>query len=80
MNAESLRLKRERSDGLPGPGGVAARIKGHWLRHWVRSTVSLRALVDGLVPVGYEDETGFHYGAGPTLAICDSGRQSFLSR
>lgn len=80
MSAKSMHLKDARSDKPPGHGYGAARFKENWLRHWVRAIARVRALVNGLVPVGYEDESGFHYGTRPTLAICDSGRQSFLSR
>jgi hypothetical protein len=42
------------------------RIAWHEVRFPVRIIAKLRAAIEARVPVGYEDETGFHYGADAT--------------
>jgi hypothetical protein len=42
---------------------IALRIAWHEVRFPVRIIAKLRAAIEARVPVGYEDETGFHYGA-----------------
>jgi hypothetical protein len=34
-------------------------------RSWTRLAVTWRAAINFFVPIGYEDETGFHYGQKP---------------
>jgi len=55
-----------------------------WREAWLpaRIIAKLRAAIPSHVPVGYEDETGFHYGANAGdrfFFIFDSGGQSFFS-
>jgi hypothetical protein len=41
--------------------GNTLRIAWHGVRFPVRIMAKLRAAIESRVPVGYEDETGFHY-------------------
>jgi hypothetical protein len=41
--------------------GNSLRIAWHEVRFPVRIIAKLRAAIEARVPVGYEDETGFHY-------------------
>ncbi len=39
----------------------------HQLRHWLQKFLaSLNLALDSIVPWGYEDRTGFHFGECPT--------------
>jgi hypothetical protein len=42
------------------------RIAWYEVRYPVRIIAKLRAAIEARVPVGYEDESGFHYGADAT--------------
>jgi hypothetical protein len=42
------------------------RMAWHEVRFTVRIIAKLRAAIEARVPVGYEDESGFHYGADAT--------------
>ena len=46
--------------------GDTRRTTGHEVGSSVRIVTKLRATLEARVPVGYEDETGFHYGADAT--------------
>ena len=41
--------------------GNPLRIAWHEVRFPIRFIAKLRAVIEARVPVGYEDETGFHY-------------------
>ncbi|MGD0812052.1 MAG: hypothetical protein ABSA83_00460 [Verrucomicrobiota bacterium] len=66
-------LKISHIEGVPGGWGSssdgdglnvpAARPGG-----WARLTIVWHAAINYFVPVGYEDETGFHYGEMPAPA------------
>jgi len=43
--------------------GDRTRTTGHKAALPVRSLVKLCGVIKSRVPIGYEDETGFHYGA-----------------
>jgi len=63
MNAGSQSVGRDIRQGTPctcDNAGSLAREKG--FSGWVGIIKRLRAAVNFAVPVGYEDETGFHYG------------------
>jgi hypothetical protein len=53
----------ERTMGLPSDGN-SFETAGPKLDSPVRIIMKLRATIEARVPVGYEDENGFHYGAG----------------
>jgi hypothetical protein len=42
------------------------RMAWHEVRFTVRIIAKLRAAIEARVPVGYEDKSGFHYGADAT--------------
>ena len=52
----------EQSMALPSDGNVCGTT-GHKVEGSVRIIMKLRASIEARVPVGYEDENGFHYGA-----------------
>jgi hypothetical protein len=72
-------IKISHIEGVPGgwesssdSGGLnvpAARSGG-----WTRLTIVWHAAINYLVPIGYEDETGFHYGEMPEPAAAMSLR------
>jgi hypothetical protein len=39
---------------------------------WTRIAIAWRTTINYLVPIGYEDETGFHYGEMPVPAAATS--------
>jgi hypothetical protein len=41
---------------------------------WKRLTIKWEALVEFVVPLGYQDETGFHYGTPPEESLAHEGR------
>ena len=47
-------------------GGNAVQTTGSYDGSAVQVITRLRATIEARVPVGYEDETGFHYGADVT--------------
>jgi hypothetical protein len=46
---------------MPSSSAGSLRIAWHAVRFPVRIIAKLRAAIETRVPVGYEDETGFHY-------------------
>ena len=46
---------------MPSSSAGSLRIAWHAVRFPVRIMQKLRAAIETRVPVGYEDETGFHY-------------------
>jgi hypothetical protein len=46
--------------------GNTLRIAWHEAGYPVRIIAKLRAAIEARMPVGYEDESGFHYGADAT--------------
>ena len=54
---------------MSGEGAEAAVTiegSGRGTTRWIRMLCRLGAFVDQRVPLGYEDETGFHFGTFPT--------------
>jgi hypothetical protein len=47
----------------PSGGGPGVPATGNG--SWTRMEVTWHAVINYLVPIGYQDETGFHYGEGP---------------
>jgi hypothetical protein len=41
---------------------IGRNIRAIWLGSMVRGAFMWRAAINYLMPIGYEDETGFHYG------------------
>jgi hypothetical protein len=62
MIADSQLAERsvEQTTGLFSVGNL--RIAWHEVSFPVRIIAKLRAAIEDRVPVGFEDETGFHYG------------------
>jgi hypothetical protein len=50
------------STGLARSGGDPANTSSGRLGCFARIVITWRAVINFLVPIGYEDETGFHYG------------------
>jgi len=49
---------------LPQPaGGSSARTTGRKVGFSIRKIAKLYGMIKSRVPIGYEDEEGFHYGA-----------------
>jgi len=46
---------------MPSSSAITLQIAWHEVRFPVRIIAKLRAAIEARVPVGYEDETGFHY-------------------
>jgi hypothetical protein len=47
-------------------GGIVPGARSGWR---TRAAVTCQAAINHLAPIGYEDETGFHYGAMPVSDI-----------
>jgi hypothetical protein len=47
------------------PNGEGQIAPAPWSGIWKRIAVTWHAATDFMVPIGYEDETGFHYGEMP---------------
>jgi hypothetical protein len=52
-------------NGAFPPNGPALSVPAPRPKRWTRIAVAWHAAVNYLVPIGYEDEAGFHYGAKP---------------
>jgi hypothetical protein len=63
MIAGSQLAERHVEQTMPSLSANTLRIAWHEVRFPVRIIAKLRAAIEARVPVGYEDETGFHYGA-----------------
>jgi hypothetical protein len=62
--------KDARRDSSASSNGNAETVRFLGTKH-LRSIFSAwRALINNLVPIGYEDETGFHYGGRSEPADC----------
>jgi hypothetical protein len=49
-------------DGPASSGGDPGQVKSVGIRHWNEIIARFLALIRSHVPLGYEDETGFHVG------------------
>ena len=63
MIAGSQLAERHVEQTMSSSSASTLRIAWHEVRFPVRIIAKLRAAIEARVPVGYEDETGFHYGA-----------------
>jgi hypothetical protein len=63
MITGSQLAERHVEQTMPSSSANTLRIAWHEVRFPVRIIAKLRAAIEARVPVGYEDETGFHYGA-----------------
>ena len=61
MIAGSQLAKRHVEQTAPSSSASSLRIAWHKVRFSVGIVTKLRAAIEARVPVGYEDETGFHY-------------------
>ena len=61
MIAGSQLAERHVEQTMPLSSANTLRIAWHEVRFPVRIIAKLRAAIEARVPVGYEDETGFHY-------------------
>jgi hypothetical protein len=61
MIAGNQLAKRRVEQTLPSLSASSLRIAWHEVRFPVRIIEKLYAALEAWVPVGYEDETGFHY-------------------
>jgi hypothetical protein len=61
MIAGNQLAKRHVEQTMPSSSAGSLRIAWHAVRFPVRIMQKLRAAIETRVPVGYEDETGFHY-------------------
>ena len=66
MIAGSQLAERHVEQTMPSSSANTLRFAWHEVRFPVRIIAKLRAAIEARVPVGYEDETGFHYGADAT--------------
>jgi hypothetical protein len=62
MIADSQLAERQVEQTMPWSSAGNLRIAWHEVRFPVRIIAKLRAAIEARVPVGYADETGFHYG------------------
>ena len=53
------------AQSLPASHAVGRIMPGARLGTWTRVAIAWRAVINHLAPIGYEDETGFHYGEMP---------------
>jgi hypothetical protein len=61
MIAGSQLAERPVAQTMPSSSASNLRIAWHEVRFPVRIIAKLRAAIEARVPVGYADETGFHY-------------------
>jgi hypothetical protein len=61
MIAGNQLAERHVEQTMPSSSAGSLRIAWHAVRFPVRIMQKLRAAIEARVPVGYEDETGFHY-------------------
>jgi hypothetical protein len=61
MIAGTQLAERHVEQTMPSSSASRLRIAWHEVRFPVRIITKLRAAIETRVPVGYEDETGFHY-------------------
>jgi hypothetical protein len=61
MIADSQLAERHVEQTLSSSSASTLRIAWHEVRFPVRIIAKLRAAIEARAPVGYEDETGFHY-------------------
>jgi hypothetical protein len=61
MIAGSQLAERHVEQTMSSSSASTLRIAWHEVRFPVRIIAKLRAAIEARVPVGYEDETGFHY-------------------
>ena len=66
MIAGNQLAKRPVAQTPPSSSASNLRIAWHEVRFPVRIIAKLRAAIEARAPVGYEDESGFHYGADAT--------------
>lgn len=62
MIADSQLAERNVEQTMSSSSAITLRIAWHEVSFPVRIIAKLRAAIEARVPVGYEDETGFHYG------------------
>ena len=65
ISGYQLQFKDAPLDEPPGREEPGVPLESKELRFLSRMIAGLRAMMNHQVPVGYEDETGFHYGTGP---------------
>jgi len=53
------------AEWAPPSNGLTRDVPAAQTGHRTRLAVAWRAAINYLVPVGYEDDTGFHYGERP---------------
>jgi len=61
MIAGTQLAERHIEQTTPSSSASSLRIAWHEVRFPVRIVAKLRAAIEARAPVGYEDETGFHY-------------------
>ena len=61
MIADSQLAKRDVEQTMSSSSAITLQIAWHEVSFPVRIIAKLRAAIEARVPVGYEDETGFHY-------------------
>ena len=61
MIAGNQLAKRQVEQTMPSSSAITLQIAWHGVRFPVCIVAKLRAAIETRVPVGYEDETGFHY-------------------
>jgi hypothetical protein len=56
---------------LPNPAKIDAELLTPKVGCWRNLAIKWEALVEFIVPLGYQDETGFHYGSPPTQDLSE---------
>jgi hypothetical protein len=58
-------------------GGIIPGARPGW---WTRVAIACQKAVNYLAPIGYEDETGFHYGRQARVEYCQTCRPFWTTR
>jgi hypothetical protein len=62
MTTISHKDKGVPAEWMSSSNGHGLIVPAAWPGSWTRIAVVWHAAINYLVPIGYEDETGFHYG------------------